>query len=352
MRIPPSGPARPLAALLVLLGVLAAAATAAQTPRPGLGTRVGVGVIRAAFEADARRTRRAMEAHPPPRPVATVVGRGYREGDPDAKLDVYFPADAPVGHRLPVLVWIHGGAWVSGSRRDAAPYFRLVAAEGYAVVAPDYTLAPAATHPTPVRQLNDVLAYVRAHADGFRADPSRVVLAGDSAGAQLAAQLAALGSNPAYAEEMGIEGAFTPAVTRGIVLHSGVFDLERLASTPGSGSRILAWGTRTTLLAYAGTREADDPVLRRMTVIHHLTPQFPPAWISGGNADPLTDTHSRPLAARLRELDVPVTALFFPPEHPAQLRHLYQFRLDTDEAQAALASTLAFLAERTGASPP
>lgn len=334
-------------ALSACAGMRPSGTPAEGANRPGPGTRLGAKAVKAVFDMDARRTRKAMEAHVPSRPVGEIVGRRYLDGDQDALLDVYFPGDTATSVRLPVVVWLHGGAWLSGSRRDAAPYFRLIAAAGYAVVAPDYSLAPDSTYPRPVHQLNSVLAYLRRHADEFHADVSRVVLAGDSAGAQLAAQLAALGSNPAYAAELGLPAAFTPDVVRGMVLNCGAFDLEKLAAPRGAGSRILGWGTRTTVMAYAGTRDPASPILRQMTVIHHATGRFPPTWISGGNADPLTDGHSRPLAARLRALDVPVTELFYPADHRPKLEHEYQFDLDNDDGRKALASILAFLDERT-----
>src|SRR5690606_21876066 len=129
------------------------------TARLPLNRRIGVGMIRAAFNREGARTRRAMAAHLPAVPVTSVEGLSYRAGDPDALLDIHYPASAAsTDARLPVLIWIHGGAWLSGSRQDAAPLFRLLAAEGYAVVAPDYSLAPAAVYPQPLRQLSELHA--------------------------------------------------------------------------------------------------------------------------------------------------------------------------------------------------
>ena len=72
------------------------------------------------------------------------------------------------------------------------PYFELIAAQGYTVIAVDYSLAPAATYPAALRQLNDALVYLQAQADRLHVDTGRLVLAGDSAGAQLVSQLATL----------------------------------------------------------------------------------------------------------------------------------------------------------------
>lgn len=326
------------------------ASPAAEPTAPlSFGRRVGAGLIREAFDAEAARMLKAMRKHRPAVEVISVEGLQYREGDADALLDIHFPSSAAdSGERLPVVVWIHGGAWLSGSRGDAAPLFRLIAAEGYAVVAPDYSLAPAATYPQPLRQLSDLRGWLEEHAAAYPIDPNRLFLAGDSAGAQLAAQLAAMGSNPAYAAEVGLPAVFTPDVLRGVALQCGVFDLRALARPDPERSRILGWGTGTTVLAYARTRDPESPLLAQMSPIDHATARFPPAWITAGNADPLTPGHSVPFAERLQALGVPVTTLFWPDEHEPGLKHLYAFNLDSGEGQEALRSMLAFLGSHRG----
>lgn len=319
---------------------------AADAPLP-LNRRLGAGVIRGAFNAQGARLRRAMEKHVPAVEVTSIHGLPYRDGDADAVLDLHFPAAAAAtGRSLPVVVWIHGGAWLSGSRGDAAPFFRLLAAEGYVVVAPDYSLAPAATYPQPLRQLNALRAWLARHAAVYPLDAGRLFLAGDSAGAQLAAQLAAIGAAPGYAEAVGLPAVFTPDLVRGVVLHCGVFDLRALVRRDPARSRLLGWGTTTTVLAYARTRDPASPLLALMSPLLHVDARFPPAWITGGNADPLTPGHSMALAARLQALGVPVDALFWPDDHQPGLPHLYPFNLDSTEGQAAFQSMLAFLRSR------
>jgi len=333
-----------LAAFAAFATTLPAIAAPAQLP---LDKRLAVRLIRATFEAGGARTRRALEKHEPAVEVTTVEALPYREDDPVALLDIHFPASAAEdGKKLPVVIWIHGGAWLSGSRQDALPYFRLIAAEGYAVVAPDYSLAPSATFPHALRQLSDVRVWLEENADEYPIDPGRLFLAGDSAGAQLAAQLAAMGSNPGHAEDVGIPGVFTPDVVRGVILQCGLFDVQALVRENPDRSRLMHWGTSATVLAYAGTTDPDSPVLGQISPIPHLTRRFPAAWITGGNDDPLTPGHSVVFAETLRELGVPVTALFWPDDHQPKLPHLYPFNLDNNEGWAAFDSMVKFLRSR------
>jgi acetyl esterase/lipase len=208
----------------------------------------------------------------------------------------------------------------------------------------NYTVAPDATYPTAVIQLNDALGFIADHAAQYRIDPTRIVLAGDSAGGQFVSQLATMITNPAYAAQVGIEPTLSPDQVRGVILNCGVYDVKGIPDAPGLGG----WGFRVALWAYLGTKDwAGTPGDRDMSTIDDVTADFPTTWISGGNADPLTATQSKPMAARLTELGVDVTGLFFPEDTTPGLQHEYQFHLDNPNAQKALASTLDWLATVT-----
>ena len=341
-----------VAVAVCLLGSLVGTATVliALNISPRLGTRL----IRYVFEKDAADVKRAMEAHAPGG-ISSSVDQPYRSGDDHARLDVYFPETVGPDERLPTVVWTHGGAWISGHKDDAAPYFQLIAAEGYAVVSVDYSVAPGATYPTPIHQVNDALAYVQQNAARFHVDPDRIVLAGDSAGAQITSQIAALVTNPAYAAELGLTPSLVPPQLRGAILFCGIYDMKVFLANdhlPGSGglmARLTRWGTDEAMWAYTGSRDHDSAGLRQMSSIDHVTAAFPPTFISGGNDDPLTDAQSRPLAATLEGFGVEVTTLFYPPDHEPGLAHEYQFNLDNADGQNALAQMLRFLKQHTSA---
>lgn len=107
---------------------------------------------------------------------------------PRQAMDIYRPA-AKTGP-LPVVVFFYGGAWQRGARGD----YRFVAAElakqGIVVAVPDYRLAPQNPYPDFLKDGADAVAMVRKDAAGWGGDPQRIVLAGHSAGAHIAAMLA------------------------------------------------------------------------------------------------------------------------------------------------------------------
>ncbi|MWV51233.1 alpha/beta hydrolase fold domain-containing protein [Rathayibacter sp. VKM Ac-2803] len=293
--------------------------------------------IRAVFEREARRTAAGMRRRAPEgvsRVAEVIPGR---PGAPATTADVFRSAGA--GAR-PTVVWIHGGAWISGHRRDVDPYLRLLADAGYTTVGLDYGRGPESIYPTAPRQLLAALEHLRRHAGRLGIARDRIVLAGDSAGAQLASQLATAVTNPSYARDAGLTTSLPVDAVRAVVLHCGVFDLSSMAKVTG----VAGWGFRSALWAYTGHRNwSESTAGAQMSTIDHVTPRFPPVFISGGNADALTARQSRPFAAHLRSLGVPVTELFWGAGHEAQLGHEYQFDLDLADARTALERTLAFL---------
>lgn len=328
---------RPILWAVGVILTLVLAAVLAFTLSPWPGTMA----VRFVFDRGAAKTTTALEAHTP-QGVASITDQQYRDGDDDALLDVYFPE--ATAEPLPTVIWTHGGAWISGNKADYAPYYQLLASEGFTVISLDYSLGPERTYPTAVHQLNDAHAYILANADRLHVDPNRIVLAGDSAGSQLSSQLATLVTNPDYASELDFTPALRPEQLRGVVLNCGIYDVNLLVGKPG----IVGWGADESVWAYTGSRDfGNSTAVQQMSTMHHVTDRFPPTYLSGGNADPLTDEQSEPLAAKLSGLGVDVTTLFYPDDHEPALPHEYQFNLDNEDGQRALEQTVAFLKART-----
>lgn len=304
----------------------------------------GAMVIRFVFTRSDIKTSKALEKHQPVAAVASLTDQRYRPHDGDALLDVYFPAGVKDDKtKLPVVIWTHGGAWISGDKTDNLTYFKLLAAQGYTVISGDYTRGPEKKYPTAVHQLNDMYAYIQANADRFYADTGKIFLAGDSAGSQLSSQMAALVTNPGYAAEMEIKPALQPSQLKGVILNCGIYKMDELIHPDPTLPKIVSWGDDVSVWAYTGTRGRSNPALKQMSAYYHVTSAFPPAYITGGNGDPLTEAQSKPFAGKLKDLGVPVTALFYPDTHQPSLPHEYQFNLDNADGEAALAATIAFL---------
>ncbi|HZP19725.1 MAG TPA: alpha/beta hydrolase [Bauldia sp.] len=295
-------------------------------------------LIRHAFSTEAAKVKAALAAHVPPG-VAERLDVRYA-GESDTLLDAFYPASADgTSTVLPTVVWVHGGAWISGTRKDVGEYLKIIAARGYAAVSVEYSIAPGAAYPTPLRQVNAALAWLREHGRELHVDASRIVLAGDSAGAQIVAQIANIVSVPSYAAAIGIQPSLPRRDLKGVLLNCGAYDITSVDLEGPFGDFL-----RTVMWSYSGTHDfMSDPRFATVSVVKYVTSDFPPAFISSGNGDPLTP-QSKALAAKLTEAGATVDALFFPDDTTPPLPHEYQFNLDTDAGRLALDRMLAFLA--------
>lgn len=139
--------------------------------------------------------------------------------DPDQLLDVYLPRGA---RKAPVLVMVHGGAWMYGDKEASPVVTNKVAhwvPKGYIVVSVDYRLSP----PEPLRQAGEVakaLAFAQSKAGTWGGDPTRFLLMGHSAGAHLVSLLAA---DPALARAEGAQPWLGS-----VILDSAAFDVEQI----------------------------------------------------------------------------------------------------------------------------
>ncbi|MDP3293162.1 MAG: alpha/beta hydrolase [Nevskia sp.] len=117
--------------------------------------------------------------------------------------DVYTPSGAPPsGARWPAVLVIHGGGWKSGDRAQVESIAERVAKRGYVAVNITYRLVPDALFPAPVEDVQQVLRWLRANADRYQVDPTRIGAWGYSAGAHLAALVGALSpGDRLYAED-------------------------------------------------------------------------------------------------------------------------------------------------------
>ena len=145
-----------------------------------------------------------------------------RYGDePGETLDV-FPAAMPGS---PVLVFVHGGYWRSLDKSDFSFVAPAFVHAGAAVVVVNYALCPSVTMETIALQLTRAMAWVWRNAGSFGGDPSRIAVAGHSAGGHLAAMLLSC-----RWRQVGDD--LPPNLVPGALSISGLYDLDPLRHTP------------------------------------------------------------------------------------------------------------------------
>lgn len=113
-------------------------------------------------------------------------------------LDIYSPAG---GSGRPVVVWVHGGGWMRGSKNEMHHKPAAFVEKGFVFVAINYRFIPEVDMGTIVRDVANAVAWVHANIGGYGGDPARLLLMGHSAGAQLAALVCV---DSRYVEALGV----------------------------------------------------------------------------------------------------------------------------------------------------
>ncbi len=224
-----------------------------------------------------------------------------RVGDLSLKLDLYLPATSTT--RPPLIIYVHGGAWRSGSKKDV-PLAPLLA-RGFAIASVDYRLTPVAPFPANVHDLKAAIRYLRARAATHGYDPQRFAIAGSSAGGHLAALV---GVTNGHRELEGTLGDFRTISSdvQAIVSFYGASNLATILaqSTPhGLGVRVPA------LQALLGGQPADQPDLARLaSPVTHVDAHDPPLLLLHGDQDPqMPVNQSLELQSRYEDAGRPVT---------------------------------------------
>lgn len=259
--------------------------------------------------------------------------------------DLYLPEQAQCA---PVIIWVHGGAFVAGDKCGVENWGRMLAGDGYAVAAMNYEWAPEAAYPAQVAQVAACIKQLAVMRDeGAPLDMSRVALAGDSAGAHIAAQFALVHAEPAFARRLGVASPLEQAALRCLLLYCGPYDVEKMMSV---GHKLLRLFISRIGWSYLGQKNwKKSRWLETVSVARHVTSRFPPAYITDGNAFSF-EPQGRALAQRLRELGVLVQERFFPAE-AGEVPHEYQMKLSQPNAALCYTDTIRFLQETAAGNP-
>jgi acetyl esterase/lipase len=202
-----------------------------------------------------------------------------RAGDQVLKLDLHLP---PAGSApAPLIVWVHGGGWRSGSKKEV-PLAPLVA-RGWAIASVDYRLTPVAPFPANVHDIKAAIRFLRAHAQHYRFSASRIAIAGGSAGGHLAALVGVTNGHAALEGEVGGNRGERSDV-HAIVSFYGASNLETILrqSTPyGLGVRVPALQ-----LLFRGQPDEKPELARLASPVAHVDAGDPPLLLLHGDQDP------------------------------------------------------------------
>ena len=187
------------------------------------------------------------------------------------KLDI---AHFTKGKPRPLLVWIHGGAFMTGDKAENHAIWPELMSAGYAVATINYRLSGDAKWPAQITDCKAAIRFLRAHAKDYNIDPDRIAVWGSSAGGQLAALVGTSGSAKKF--DVGEHLDHSSAVSCSVDMF-GPIDFEKMPQfTSPTSPEAKMWDRATS--------EALD-LAREACPITYLSNDTPPILILHGDAD-------------------------------------------------------------------
>jgi len=241
---------------------------------------------------------------PSPRrlPEGTVVLRdlAYVSGGHERqKLDLYLPKQ---GNPLPLVINVHGGAFLAGDKSDGVPADFLN--RGYAVASINYRLSGDAVFPAQIEDCKAAVRWLRANAQKYRLDPDRFAAWGASAGGHLSAMLGTTGSVKEF--DVG-EHVDVSSRVQAVVDYFGPTDFLQMDQHRVPGGQFHDPPDSPESRLIGGAIRKNRKKTAKANPITYLTKDTPPFLIVHGDSDPLVPHHQSELIAdALKVSGVPV----------------------------------------------
>lgn len=255
------------------------------------------------------------------------------------RLDVVRPlGKAP----FPVLVFVHGGGFISMDKSYYTRMCKVFASAGYLVLNVNYRRAPRFRYPVNISDVGAAVAWALENAAAYGGDPSVMFLAGDSAGAHLVSTYSTALADGRLAKAFKVDGMKWPSRLAGLVLFYGVFDCETVLETgfPFVRMMLRSFLSRDPGLFRQRARDASP--------IRHITGAYPPSFICYALKDRL-HTESEAFARELELEGVEREVLAVPPSECRLIAHGFALIFWRKCAKKAMAAAVSFLDTRKNA---
>lgn len=224
----------------------------------------------------------------------------YAGTSPNQRLDIYLPAegDGP----FPTVIFVHGGAFILGDKRDTQFYQAIDGVNrGYAVVSVEYRLAFEAKYPAAIFDVKAAIRFLRANAPLYRLDGDRFALSGDSAGGHYVVMAAATQGNAAF-EDLSLGSAAHSSAVQAVASRFGPYDfaLESRMSRENPPKADPYFPDIEMQLLGAHTEDISG--LSHFTnPLNFVTKDFPPIFLEHGTDDIIVPViHSYQMAEKVR----------------------------------------------------
>lgn len=210
-----------------------------------------------------------------PNTVSTTSDVSYGSHQKWQILDLHRPKNSK--NKLPIIINIHGGAWVYGDKKIYAPYCMTLAEAGFAVINASYRLAPKHRFPCQIEDVVLIVQWVLDNAEEYHLNLDNLFIIGDSVGAQLASMYSCICLNPSYAKQFPILEKCKKIVPKAMVLNCGLYEMASEMSKKDS--------FLPKLLKDLLGRKVTTQDVQQLSPIFYIPKDFPPSYIMTSNKD-------------------------------------------------------------------
>ncbi len=228
------------------------------------------------------------------RDIAYINGGHKRQ-----KLDLYLPKSEK---KQPLIIYVHGGAFLEGSKEFNVPFGYL--RDGYAVASINYRLSQHAIFPAQIEDCKAAVRWLRANADKYNIDPNNFGAWGESAGGHLVAMLGTTGDVNDFDIE---ENKGVSSRVQAVVDYFGPTDFLQMDERKPDGGMVHNAVDSPESKLIGGPIQENKEKVARANPITYVSEGDAPFLIIHGDSDPLVPCHqSELLEAALKKADVPV----------------------------------------------
>ena len=213
----------------------------------------------------------------PPHIAKFIIDIPYgEEQDNNRLLDI----SVPVGNRMfPIIIYVHGGGWISGNKNSCTRICKSFAHEGYLTFNINYRLTPKYSYPTQIQDIASAINWIESNAELYGGDKTKIFLAGDSSGAHLISHYITILDNEDLRKITNIKKLISRDFIKGILLFYGAFDINELDKL---NSPIVKIQNESFLGKDLGLYKKR---IKWVSPIFYVNEHFPPAFICTGEVD-------------------------------------------------------------------
>ncbi|MCF7676170.1 MAG: alpha/beta hydrolase fold domain-containing protein [Akkermansiaceae bacterium] len=253
-----------------------------------------------------QRNRATQQAKTTPVAVKATLDIPYADTDNRAqRLDLFLPK-TPAGNKpLPVIVFIHGGAWQAGSKAGGRGHLMPYVASGrYAGASVEYRLSQETRWPAQIHDCKAAIRWLKGHAKEFNLNPEKIAVWGTSAGGHLVAMLGVSGEDQILEGKLGKFLDQSSRVTC-VADYFGPTNLLTMGDFPSTMQHNDANSPESKLIG--GAIQEHKDAARNASPLFYITDDDAPVFIAHGTTDPLVPyNQTETFAAALKKAGVPV----------------------------------------------